>query len=112
MARTPDSVMNITCRLAERGVGGGPTRSRPPVIDLANNRLRSNFILPRGYPAIVANFPPARGYFCVMVTGAALDRPWTGIAASLGGGARGRGRGLDKTGLERRGAWGGGCWGG
>ena len=33
---------------AERGeVGaGGPTRSRPPVIDRANNRLTFNFMLP------------------------------------------------------------------
>src|SRR6202035_1575330 len=65
MASTPASVMNITCRLAERGVGdgggGGPTRSRPPVIDLANNRLRSNFILPRGYPRHCSKFPARTG---------------------------------------------------
>jgi hypothetical protein len=40
--------MNIIFRFAERGDGGlgGPTRSRLPVIDLANNRFRLNFILP------------------------------------------------------------------
>jgi hypothetical protein len=35
-------------RFAERGDGGtgGPTSSGPPFIDLANKRLRLNFILP------------------------------------------------------------------
>src|SRR5450432_2482720 len=49
MARMPASVTNIIFRFAERGDGGAAgasTRSRPPVIDLANNRLRGNFILP------------------------------------------------------------------
>jgi hypothetical protein len=47
-ARTPASVMNIIFRLAERADGGtgGAARSRLRVIDLANKRLRLNFILP------------------------------------------------------------------
>src|SRR6266849_1117191 len=46
-ARIPASVMNIALRFADRGDGNsGPTRSRPPVIDLANNRLTFNFIVP------------------------------------------------------------------
>jgi hypothetical protein len=33
-------------RIAERdGAAGGPTRSAPPVIDLANSRLRFKFIV-------------------------------------------------------------------
>jgi hypothetical protein len=41
--------MNIIFRFAERGDGGaeGPTRSGPSVIDLANNRFRSNFVWPK-----------------------------------------------------------------
>jgi hypothetical protein len=40
--------MNIIFRFAERGDGGtgGPTSSGPSVIDLENNRFRSNFIWP------------------------------------------------------------------
>jgi hypothetical protein len=43
-------------------------------MDLANNRLRSIFILPIQLANtvradIVANFPPARRYICIMVTG-------------------------------------------
>jgi hypothetical protein len=68
--------MNIIFRLAERGDGGldGQIRSGPPVMDLPNNRLRSNFILPIRVANtleddLVANFLPARRYICVMVTG-------------------------------------------
>src|ERR1017187_9638317 len=48
MASRPASVTNIIFRFGERAEGGtgASTRSRPPVIDLANNRLRFNFILP------------------------------------------------------------------
>jgi hypothetical protein len=48
MASNPASVMSVAPRTAERreGEDGGSTRSNPPVIDLANNRLRLNFILP------------------------------------------------------------------
>jgi hypothetical protein len=39
-------VISIVFRAAERGDGGagGLATSEPPVIDLANNRLRLNFI--------------------------------------------------------------------
>jgi hypothetical protein len=38
-------VISIVFRAAERGDGaGGLATSKPPVIDLANNRLRLNFI--------------------------------------------------------------------
>src|ERR1700693_1926163 len=48
MASSPARVMSIVRRAAERGDGctGGSRRSKPPVIDLANNRLKLNFILP------------------------------------------------------------------
>ena len=48
MASNPASVMSIARRADERsdGVAGGSTRSRPPVIDLANNRLTLGFIFP------------------------------------------------------------------
>jgi len=51
MARMPASVMNIILLCVGRGDdgnddAGGSTRSRPPLIDLANSRLRLNFILP------------------------------------------------------------------
>jgi hypothetical protein len=41
-------MMNIMLRLVERGEGafGGSVGSRPLVIDLVNNRFRSNFICP------------------------------------------------------------------
>jgi hypothetical protein len=44
----PASTANIILRLAERGEGGagGPTRLGSLVIDLANNRLMSNFVWP------------------------------------------------------------------
>jgi len=46
-ARMPASMTNIALRFGERGDGGtGPTRSRPPVIDLANSRLTFKFIEP------------------------------------------------------------------
>jgi hypothetical protein len=64
--------MNIIFRFAERGDGGtgGPTRSGPSVIDLANNRFRSNFVWPISQTGIVANFAagaefhPGHGYQC------------------------------------------------
>jgi hypothetical protein len=69
-------VMSIVRRAKERGDGatGGSTRSRPPVIDLANSRLTLDFISPSSVilpnrPYIVANFASRRGYICVMVTG-------------------------------------------
>jgi hypothetical protein len=70
MARIPASVMNIIFRFAERGDGGtgGPTRSGPPVIDLANKRLRFNFILPIRLDQHCSKFPanaelhPRHGY--------------------------------------------------
>src|SRR5271169_4204012 len=48
MASSPASVISIALPADERGDGGagGSTSSKPPVIDLANNRLRLNFILP------------------------------------------------------------------
>src|SRR5437879_10574232 len=63
MARIPARVTNIIFRLAERGDGGtgGPARSRPPVIDLANNRLISNFILPMRLELHPSKFPARRG---------------------------------------------------
>src|ERR1700688_3108437 len=62
-ARIPASVTNIIFRFAERGDGGtgGPTRSRPPVIDLANNRLRFNFILPMRLDQYSSKFPASAG---------------------------------------------------
>jgi hypothetical protein len=59
---------NITLRFAERDEGGfgGSVGSRPLVIDLANNRFRSNF---QGNSNIIANFGPVRSYIGVMVTG-------------------------------------------
>jgi hypothetical protein len=38
-------------------------------MDLANNRLALKFTLRPVWNNIVANFLPARGYICVMVTG-------------------------------------------
>src|SRR5258707_15649285 len=65
MARTPASVTNIIFRLAERGEDdgdtGGSTRSRPPVIDLANNRLRLNFIWPTRLSRYCSKFPAKAG---------------------------------------------------
>src|ERR1700728_2332890 len=43
-ASTAASVTNIASRRAERGDAAGSTRSRSPLTDLANNRLRLNFI--------------------------------------------------------------------
>src|ERR1700730_18007327 len=59
MASTPASVTNINFRFADRGDGGncGPTRSRSLVIDLANNCLRSNFILPMRLGRYSSKFP-------------------------------------------------------
>src|SRR5580704_5504766 len=62
MARMPASMTNIVCCLGERadagaGCAGAPAGSKPPVIDLANNRLRSNFILPRQLEQYCSKFP-------------------------------------------------------
>src|SRR5271154_2676771 len=48
MASNPASVISIALRVDVRGDGAacGSTSSNPPVIDLANNRLMLNFILP------------------------------------------------------------------
>ena len=44
MARMPATVTNVALRTAERGDGGaGSASSKPPVIDLVNNRLRFKF---------------------------------------------------------------------
>jgi hypothetical protein len=45
MASTAASTINIMLRFGDRGDDsfGGSVRSRPLVIDLANNRLRSKF---------------------------------------------------------------------
>jgi hypothetical protein len=43
MASTPAAVINVAFRTAERG-GGGWASSKPPVIDLENNRLRLKFM--------------------------------------------------------------------
>jgi hypothetical protein len=74
-------VTNISRRFAERGDGGagGSTGPGSPLIDLVNNRLTFKFMLPIGWIDILANFLPARGYICVMVT-AGL---WTGFAALM-----------------------------
>ncbi|MDO9383264.1 MAG: hypothetical protein Q7T86_10430 [Hyphomicrobiaceae bacterium] len=78
---------NISRRFAERGDGGadGSTGPGSPLTDLVNNRLTFKFILPIGWTDILANFPPARDYVCVMVTG----RSWTSFAALLWHGSRG-----------------------
>src|SRR5260221_13385404 len=60
MARIPASVTNMICRLAERAEGGA-ARSRPPVIDLANNLLRFNFILPMRLNGHCSKFPASAG---------------------------------------------------
>ena len=73
----PASVTNIILRLADRGDGGAgaSVKSRPSLIDLANNRLRSNVMDANAVRSdIVANFLPARRYICVMVTGSAWNR--------------------------------------
>src|ERR1700675_4515396 len=63
MARIPASVTNTILRFAERGDGAaaGPTRSKPPVIDLANNRFRFNFILPMRLDRHSSKFPARAG---------------------------------------------------
>src|SRR5580692_8374929 len=65
MARIAASVTNIIFRFAERGDGGPctgvSTRSRPPAVDLANNRLRFNFILPIGLQPHCSKFPVSAG---------------------------------------------------
>src|SRR5260370_2367080 len=90
MASNPASVMSIVRAADERGDGatGGSTRSRPPVIDLANNRLMLDFIPPssviaksalycskfRGQPGVHLRhgYPePSRG------------RPWTSNASQM-----------------------------
>src|SRR5882762_2932924 len=58
----PASVMNIALRFADRGDGSsGPTRSRPPVIDLANNRLTFRFILLIALKPCCSKFPAGAG---------------------------------------------------
>src|SRR6266852_2378200 len=58
----PAIVMNVALRTAERDDGaGGPTRSTPPVIDLANSRLRLNFIVPVRLPQNLSKFLAAQG---------------------------------------------------
>ena len=61
---------DVALRTAECDVvgAGGPTRSTPPVIDLANRRLRLNFILPVRLEQYYSKFLADRGYICVMVT--------------------------------------------
>jgi hypothetical protein len=56
-------VTNIVFCAPERGDGGagGPAITRPPVIDLANNRLRSNFILPMRLDQYRSKFPFGAG---------------------------------------------------
>src|ERR1700676_1230912 len=73
MARIPASVTNIIFGFAERGDGGacGPTRSRPPVIDLANNRWRFNFILPIRLDQYRSHFPAS----ALVTTSSWLPRP-------------------------------------
>src|SRR5437588_11749060 len=48
MASNPASMISIVPRAEERGDGAtcGSAKSKPPVIDLANNRFRLNFTLP------------------------------------------------------------------
>jgi hypothetical protein len=54
--------MNIVFCFAERGAGRvGPTRSGSPVIDLANNRLTLNFILPMRLGRNCSKFPVGAG---------------------------------------------------
>src|SRR6266852_3088512 len=58
----PAIVMNVALRTAERDDGaGGPTRSTPPVIDLANSRLWLNFIVPVRLPQNPSKFLAAQG---------------------------------------------------
>src|SRR5580704_14897092 len=86
MARSPASVTNIILRFAERGDGGtsGPTRSRPPVIDLANNRLRFNFILPMRLDPNSSKFPANAGlHLRHGYRGLGSGGPCTGFAALL-----------------------------
>jgi hypothetical protein len=62
----------INVRAADRveDVDGGSAGSGPPVIDLANRRLRFRFMLPEMVRLkIVAKFLLARGYKSVMVSG-------------------------------------------
>src|SRR5260221_5752795 len=83
MARTPASVTNIIFRLAERGEDdgdtGGSTRSRPPVIDLANNRLRLNFIWPTRLSRYCSKFPAKAGLHLRHGYRRALKPPWLGF---------------------------------
>src|ERR1700761_3573251 len=75
MASTPAIVTNTARRAAERGEGGaGGPGTISSVIDRANNRSQgSNSSWMAAYwNNIVANFLPARGYICVMVTGLVL----------------------------------------
>src|SRR5258708_11558267 len=91
MARTPASVTNIIFRLAERGEDdgdtGGSTRSRPPVIDLANNRLRLNFIWPTRLSRYCSKFPAKAGLHLRHGYRPALDPPrrrrWGLVLASI-----------------------------
>src|ERR1700694_4471239 len=77
MARSPASVTNIIFGFAERGDGGacGPTRSRSPVIDLANHRLMLNFILPMRLDHNCSKFPASALVTTSSWLPAALLRP-------------------------------------
>src|ERR1700736_5358209 len=93
IARIPARVTNINFRLAERGDGGasGPTRSRPPVIDLANNRLRFNFILPMRLDPYPSKFPASAGLHLRHGYRGGFSRPCAGFAALLWRGSAGSG---------------------
>src|SRR6202158_6458897 len=84
----PASVTNIIFRLAERGDGGGggPTRSGPPVIDLANMRLRFNFTWPIRLDRYSSKFLASAGLHLRHGYRSPL---WTGFPPLLWGGSPG-----------------------
>src|SRR3979411_732646 len=94
-ARIPASVMNIALRFADRGDGSsGPTRSRPPVIDLANNRLTFRFIVPIALKPYRRKFHSGAGLHRRHGSPPASNRPrialGAGFAALLWHGSQGR----------------------
>src|ERR1700724_2022322 len=112
MGRIPASVTNIIFRFAERGDGGtsGPTRSSPPVIDLANNRLRFNFILPMRLDPYPSKFPASAGLHLRHGYRGRFSRPCAGFAALLWRGSAGAGSGVRGSRGKRGGARGDLLW--
>src|SRR5258706_7748986 len=96
-ARIPPSVTNVTLRVVERddGGAGGSTRSRPSVIDRANNRLRlnfswPNFIWPMRLLGHCSKFPAGAGlHLRHGYPGGPVRGPWASFAALLRQGSEG-----------------------